>query len=133
MRRRILTLSELSQSLESDEERVAPFVTHDWAPEPAVPTEAALIKATASSVSYLQSSVWATNANNRIAPSDRLANFHRRLNKVLLDTVALDREKERLDVENAKLSDLIGQYVSGTVINDAVLRDENPVFVINGR
>lgn len=112
---------------------MAPFVTHDWAPEPVVPTEAALAKATASSVSYLQSSVWATNANNRIAPSDRLANFHRRLNKVLLDTLAVDREKERLDIENAKLGDLIGQYVSGTVINDAVLRDENPVLVINGR
>lgn len=98
-----------------------------------MPTEAAQMKAKQSSTGTLQSSVWATNASSRIMPADRLANFHRRLNKVLLDTVALNKEKERLETENAKLQDLISQYISGTRIDDSSLSGDNPLFVVNGR
>ena len=55
------------------------------------------------------------------------------MNKVLLDTVALNKEKERLESENAKLQDLISQYISGTRIDETSLRGDNPLFVVNGR
>lgn len=98
-----------------------------------MPSEAAQQKARQSSIGSVQSSVWATNASSRIMPADRLANFHRRMNKVLLDTVALSKEKDRLESENAKLQDLISQYISGTRIDESSLRGDNPLFVVNGR
>ena len=96
-------------------------------------SEAAQQKARQSSSGSVQSSVWATNASSRIMPADRLTCFHRRMNKVLLDTVALNKEKERLESENAKLQDLISQYISGTRIDETSLRGDNPLFVVNGR
>jgi hypothetical protein len=66
-------------------------------------------------------------------PADRLLNFHRRLNKIILDTLALNKEKERLDAENSKLQDLLTQYINGTRLDDNSLRGDNPIFVVNGR
>ncbi|KAJ1401596.1 hypothetical protein B484DRAFT_405674, partial [Ochromonadaceae sp. CCMP2298] len=63
----------------------------------------------------------------------RLTNFYRRYNKILLDNVAISKEKERLGLENAQLTDLIQQYVQGTQLSDDVLAEDNPLFVVNGR
>jgi hypothetical protein len=82
-----------------------------------------------------QSSVW-SNKNEKIefvAASDRLANFYRQYNKVLLDNIAIEKEKERLALENAQLEDLISQYLSGTRLTNEVLAEDNPLFVVNGR
>ena len=79
-----------------------------------------------------QSSCW-TEDGAAIAPPDRLTNFYRKYNKVLLDSIAIDKEKERLQIENAQLQDLIQQFVDGTHLNEAVLAHDNPLFVVNGR
>ena len=42
-----------------------------------------------------------------------LENFWRRYNKVLLDKLALDREKQILEEENSKLKALLKQYLDG--------------------
>lgn len=65
--------------------------------------------------------------------SDRLANFHRRFNKVLLDNIAIAKEKDRLLLENSQLENLIQQYVDGTRVTDTTLNEDNPLFVVNGR
>lgn len=90
-----------------------------------------------------QSSVWNMNPSQTsggsngkpeyVPPHDRLAQFYLQYNKVLLDNIAIAREKERLARENAQLQDLIGQYVAGTTLNNDVLRQDNPLFVVNGR
>ena len=90
------------------------------------------IAGTVASSAAFQSAVLTDNGS-LVAPADRLTNFHRRLNKVLLDNIAIAKEKERLQVENAQLEDLIKQYVSGTKLSDDVLKDDNPLFVVNGR
>lgn len=131
--RKILTLGELSQPLETDEEKIVPFACPQQPILPKVPAAVAQSKVAHSSAGILQSTVWATNASGRIMPADRLSNFHRRTNKILLDTVALAKEKERIDAENAKLQDLIGQYLKGTRVDDRILSEENPLFVVNGR
>jgi hypothetical protein len=79
-----------------------------------------------------QSSVWSEDGQY-ISASDRLANFYRKFNKVLLDNIAIEKEKERLAHENAQLQDLIQQYLSGTKLTEDTLTSDNPLFVVNGR
>lgn len=64
---------------------------------------------------------------------NRLANFYRKFNKILLDNIAISKEKERLLLENAQLQDLIQQYISGTQLTQDTLAEDNPLFVVNGR
>lgn len=80
-----------------------------------------------------QASVWALNEQNAVIPTDRLAGFYRKYNKIVLDNVAIAKEKERLVLENTQLQDLISQYIAGTRLSDDVLADDNPLFVVNGR
>lgn len=79
-----------------------------------------------------QSSCWSENGQP-IAPPDRLTNFYRKYNKVLLDSIAIEKEKERLRIENAQLQDLIQQFIDGTQLSESVLSEDNPLFVVNGR
>lgn len=68
-----------------------------------------------------------------VAANDRLANFHRKMNKIILDNIAIAKEKERLVTENNQLEDLIAQYIAGTKITESTLQGDNPLMVINGR
>ena len=80
-----------------------------------------------------QSSVWSPDEAQPVLYPDRLANFYRKYNKVLLDNIAINKEKERLMHENAQIEDLIQQYISGTRITADTLAGDNPLFVVNGR
>jgi hypothetical protein len=94
-----------------------------------------------------QSSVWANipthNGDNEegstgenrvfVTASERMANFHMKYNQVVLDNIAIEKERERLSYENAQLQDLISQYIDGTHLTDDVLNGDNPLLVINGR
>ena len=42
-----------------------------------------------------------------------LENFWKRYNKVLLDKLAMEREKQTLEDENSKLKSLLKQYLDG--------------------
>jgi hypothetical protein len=79
-----------------------------------------------------QSSVWNTD-NAAIPASDRLANFYKKYNRVLLDNIAIEKERSRLATENAQLEDLLQQYMDGTRLTDTTLAEDNPLFVVNGR
>jgi hypothetical protein len=80
-----------------------------------------------------QSSVFASDQRSFVPHADRLANFYRKYNRILLDNVAINKEKERLQIENSQLQDLIQQYLDGMKISDDILADDNPLFVVNGR
>ena len=62
-----------------------------------------------------------------------LENFWKRYNKVLLDKLALDKEKQMLSNENAQLRLLLKQYLDGISVNDEVLNQTNPLFIVNHR
>ena len=62
-----------------------------------------------------------------------LDNFMKKFNKVLLDKLAIERERERLQRENNDLQAILKQYFDGVSVNDAVMKSSNPLFVVNGR
>jgi len=80
-----------------------------------------------------QSTVWNEESSQYVPPSERLAKFYRIYNKVLLDNISIDKERTRLNEENAQLEDLLSQYVDGLGMNQNTLDEDNPLFVVNGR
>jgi len=50
---------------------------------------------------------------------------------VLLDKLALDKEKQTLEDENRKLRALLKQYLDGISVNDEILSQTNPLLVVN--
>lgn len=71
--------------------------------------------------------------DRQVPPVERLWNFHRKYNKALLETIAVEKEKKRLEEENNQLQDLITQFIDGTKVSDEILSSDNPLFVVNGR
>jgi hypothetical protein len=151
--RRVLQLNELSRKMQSTNEQVLPFVPPEVEGardesifggkkeaqsknegednEESTKSPAKAVKTEAPPAVH-QSSVWSVHGHH-ISVSDRLANFHRKYNKLILDNVAIDNEKQRLLEENNQLEDLIKQYVDGTNLSDETLVGDNPLFVVNGR
>jgi hypothetical protein len=62
-----------------------------------------------------------------------LNNFYKRYNKVLLDKLAIEKQKEALAKDNALLKSLLKQYLDGISLNDDVLKNNNPLFVVNNK
>jgi hypothetical protein len=152
----VIQLNELSRKMETIHEQVLPFegpqginddvIIKDFIPEggeaaaaePETPGHGHHKKGHhkahgASMPAPHQSSTWQHDGHTPVMPPDRLQNFYRRYNKILLDNVAISKEKERLQMENAQLQDLIQQYVDGTQLSDQTLANDNPLFVVNGR
>ena len=55
----------------------------------------------------------------------------RRYNKVLLDEMAIERERDRLARENTDLRSILKQYLDGISVNEDVINAPNPLLVIN--
>lgn len=145
---RVLQMAELTRKMETEQEQVLPFAPGVEVDEEASsPTreeskaQAALILNKTSKAkdgkkdahSGVQSTVWSSEGGEFVPPEDRMQNFHRKYNKALLDTIAIDKEKQRLTEENAQLQDLITQFINGTRVSDSILSEDNPLFVVNGR
>lgn len=60
--------------------------------------------------------------------------FFKRFNKALLDKTAIDKERSRLQKENADLRSILKQYLDGISVNDDVMNNPiNPLMVVNQR
>ena len=65
---------------------------------------------------------------------EHLDGFLQRYNKVLVDRVAIEREKGRLEKENEDLRTLLKQYLDGISVNENVINNPaNPLFIVNGK
>lgn len=62
-----------------------------------------------------------------------LDNFFKRENKVKLDSLAIEKEKSRLEKENVQLRSILKQFLDGVSVNENVLSGPNPLLVINGK
>ncbi|RHY18965.1 hypothetical protein DYB36_010454 [Aphanomyces astaci] len=59
--------------------------------------------------------------------------FWKRYNKALLDAMAIQNEKARVEVENRELQAVLKQYLDGISVNEQVMSSINPLLVVNGR
>eukprot|EP00595_Chromulina_sp_UTEXLB2642_P002802 CAMPEP_0196767528 /NCGR_PEP_ID=MMETSP1095-20130614/41717_1 /TAXON_ID=96789 ORGANISM="Chromulina nebulosa, Strain UTEXLB2642" /NCGR_SAMPLE_ID=MMETSP1095 /ASSEMBLY_ACC=CAM_ASM_000446 /LENGTH=146 /DNA_ID=CAMNT_0042135953 /DNA_START=1150 /DNA_END=1590 /DNA_ORIENTATION=- len=110
------------------EEQILPFVPND---DDIIKEEQTKRLNQSSSTSHKTAVL---NDNGSLVPSsDRLTNFHRKLNKIVIDNIAINKEKDRLINENSQLEDLIQQYLDGTKVNESTLNADNPLLVVNGR
>lgn len=68
-----------------------------------------------------------------VPASKMLTLFYKKFNRVLLDKMVLEQERERLAQENRHLETVLKQYVDGLTVNDRVLGGDNPLVIVNGR
>lgn len=59
--------------------------------------------------------------------------FYRKFNRVLLDKLATERERDRLLKENHDLQSILKQYLDGISVSAEVMSRENPLLVVNNR
>jgi len=118
---RILKLAEMCRKLETEEEKVLPFYASSLTQEEQEDVAAAVTEPPSEALATV------------MYEYAGLENFWKRLNKVLLDKVALDREKSTLLSENQQLRLLLKQYLDGISVNDEILSQTNPLFVVNHR
>ena len=115
---RILTLGELLRHKETEREKIEPFETLD--------------EETRTMEDEINQSKDAntTAVHGEMHP---LSNFHRKFNKALSEKLLVERERKRLLNENEQLMKLLEKTQNGLVVNDIVLTNSNPLFVVNGR
>ena len=64
---------------------------------------------------------------------DSLKNFWKRYNKVLLDVIAIKKQKTEIEKQNEVLRLIIQQYKDGFTVNNDVMSNMNPLIFINNR
>ena len=114
---KLLKTAELCRKLETERERVLPFYMNDPDSVADKPEE---IK---EEIAGLRKGQY-----NEFMMLDQ---FYKRYNKVLLDKLAVDKQKKMLDKENVFLKSLLKQYIDGVSVNDDVMGTSNPLFVVN--
>jgi chromosome segregation ATPase len=62
-----------------------------------------------------------------------LDTFFKRFNKVKLDHLAIEKERQRLEKENVQLRSILKQFLDGVSVNEDVLSQPNPLLVVNGK
>ena len=62
-----------------------------------------------------------------------LDQFYKRFNKVLLDKLAIEKQKSTLEKENMFFKSLLKQYLDGVSVNDDVMNANNPLLVVNNK
>ncbi|XP_027700234.1 dynein regulatory complex subunit 2 [Vombatus ursinus] len=117
----ILKLAEICRKFETEEEKVLPFYSSMLTPEELKEVE----------------------KNDHEEPTIELAklmenftgleNFWKRYNKVKLEQLSLQRRRAQLLETNEKLRHMLKQYLDGISVNDEVLSQLNPLFIINQR
>ncbi|XP_064620664.1 dynein regulatory complex subunit 2-like [Lineus longissimus] len=114
-----LKLAEMCRKLETEEEKVLPFYATSLTQEEQEDVSAAVKEPPSEPLAAVMDEY------------STLENFWKRYNKVLLDKVALDKEKGMLLGENQQLRTLLKQYLDGISVNDEILSQVNPLFVVN--
>merc|ERR1711976_467503 len=113
---KILKTAELCRRLETEKEKVVPFY-ESTIDENEIPEDLRTIF-------------------NEITPQEfkkfsYLKNYFKRYNKIMLDKLAIQKQKELYLKENQTLKSLLKQHIDGISVNDDVIRNENPLIVTN--
>ncbi|KAL9653138.1 hypothetical protein ABK040_006354 [Willaertia magna] len=120
---RILKLGEINRRYETERERLLPFESdNDQTNSVAAISDSQMLPEVFDEEKKVQLDYeW-----------EQLNRFYKRFNKVLLDNMALEQEKEHLVAQNKKLRQMLKQYLDGISVNEDVLNTKNPLFVVEG-
>ncbi|KAI6650643.1 Coiled-coil domain-containing protein 65 isoform X2 [Oopsacas minuta] len=113
---KVLRLSEICRKKETEEEKVLPFYQSSLTQE----EEAAIKSLTEQQPREELSKV--------LEDYKAMENFWKRVNKVTLDVHALEKEKEKLSIQNHKLRTMLKQYLEGISVSDDVMSRANPLM-----
>jgi hypothetical protein len=116
---RILKTAELCRKLETEREKVLPFYEAETDNIEDIPHHEI------EKIEGIDKSVY-----NEFQILD---NFYKRYNKVLLDKVAIEKQKGSLDKENMFFKSLLKQYLDGVSVNNDVMNSNNPLLVVNNK
>jgi len=116
---RILKTAELWRKLETEKEKVLPFYESDKEEQQEAP------EISVDKIIGVDKEVY-----NEFKQLDQ---FYKRLNKVLLDKVAIERQKGSLEKENMFFKSLLKQYLDGVTVNNDVMNSSNPLMVVNNK
>ncbi|CAK4611362.1 unnamed protein product [Aphanomyces euteiches] len=149
---RILKLGELARKLETEREQVLPFYHSSIEDETQANDEVNALKQEANLGMCSASLAVPQDANAQhhlklplvqphgethtgepVTEWEYLDLFWKRYNKALLDSMAIQTEKERLEKENRELQAVLKQYLDGISVNEQVMSSVNPLLVVNGR
>ena len=118
---RILKLAEMCRKLETEEEKVLPLYASSLTAEEEKEVEKEMKEEPSEPLAEL------------FHEYSSLENFWKRYNKVLLDKLALDNENQTLLHENQQLRSVLKQYLDGISVNDEILSQTNPLFIVNNK
>ena len=121
---KILKLAEISRKYETEREKVLPFYDSSVEEEEKAANEASEVRKS------LQTSA-ASKDGQAVEEWNYLDNFFKRYNKVLLDVMGIERERDRLRNENGDLRSILKQYLDGISVNEDVINNPNPLLVVN--
>jgi hypothetical protein len=107
--------------LETEEEKVLPFYASFLSKEEELAAKQAVSESPSEELAKL------------LHEYSGLENFWKRYNKVLVDRLALEKERQALVGENQQLKALLKQYLDGISVNDDILSQSNPLMVVNQR
>lgn len=117
----IMKLGEICRKFETEEEKVLPFYASSLTQEEQNDVNAAVLEAPNEALVTVMHEY------------SSLENFWKRFNKVSLDKLALEKEKQGMMVENQQLRTLLKQYLDGISVNDEILSQVNPLFIVNNK
>lgn len=109
MGEKILKIAELCWKLETEREKVLPFYESQV-------DDQEIVEVQVDKIEGLKS-----QANDNYNEYGLLDNFYKRFNKVLLDKVAIEKQKDKLDKENMFIKNLLRQYLDGVSVNPDVM------------
>ena len=111
---KILKTAELCRRLETEKEKVVPFYESTVAEED-IPED---LRVVFNEISEEQFRKYAY-----------IKNYFKRYNKVMLDKIAIQQQKDLYLKENQTLKDLLKQYIDDISVNDDVIANPNPLIV----
>jgi hypothetical protein len=120
---KILKTAELCRKLETEKEKVLPFYQSD--PDTAGGAEEGFPEIAVERIEGLK--------KQKYNEFQLLDQFYKRFNKVLLDRLAIDKQKATLEKENMFFKSLLKQYLDGVSVNDDVMNANNPLLVVNNK
>ena len=113
---KILKTAELCRRLETEKEKVLPFYDSTVTDED-IPVDLQVI--------YKEVSEQESKSYGYIK------NYFKRYNKVMLDKIAIQQQRDLYKKENLTLKNLLKQYIDNISINDDVMANYNPLLIVD--